>query len=332
MKITFVVIAVISKLIKMNNTKILVVGANGQLGSVLTIALQSKHGIENVIASDLNKKPDFEGKFEIIDATDLENLHANVIKHEITQIYHLAAILSARGESDPIRTWDINMKSFLNVLEVGRLENLDKIFFPSSIAVFGKLAPVDYCPQNAFLDPTTVYGISKAAGENWANYYFQRYRLDVRSIRYPGVIGYQSLPGGGTTDYAIDIFHKAILGEHYNCFLEKDTRLPMIFMEDAIKATLQLMDAPKENIKTRTSYNLSGLSFTPEELASEIQKIIPNFSISYMPDFRQEIAKSWPQRIDDKEAREDWAWIPNFTLSEITQTMILKLKDKLIFA
>lgn len=316
----------------MNNTKILVVGANGQLGSVLTKALQLKYGIENVIASDLNKKSDFEGKFEILDATDLENLHANVIKHEITQIYHLAAILSAKGETNPINTWDINMKSLLNVLEVGHLENLDKIFYPSSIAVFGKSAPLDNCPQNAFLDPATVYGISKAAGENWANYYFQRYGLDVRSIRYPGVVGYQSLPGGGTTDYAIDIFHKAVLDEPFTCFLKKDTRLPMIFMEDAIQATLQLMDAPKENIKTRTSYNLSGLSFTPEELASEIQKLIPNFSISYQPDFRQEIAESWPQRIDDKEARKDWAWKPSFSLKEITEAMIIKLKDKLTFA
>jgi threonine 3-dehydrogenase len=316
----------------MNNTKILIVGANGQLGSVLTKVLQVKYGIDNIVASDLNKKADFESKFEIIDATDRDNLHANVIKHEITQIYHLAAILSANGEKNPIKTWDLNMKSFLNVLEIGRLEKLDKIFYPSSIAVFGSSAPSNSCPQNTFLDPNTVYGISKAAGENWANYYFHRYGLDVRSLRYPGIIGYQSLPGGGTTDYAIDIFYKAVLNEHFTCFLNKNTRLPMIFMDDAIEATIQLMEAPKESVKTRTSYNLAGLSFTPEEIANEIKKIIPSFSISYQPDFRQEIAESWPQRIDDKEASLDWHWKAKTNLKQITEIMISKLKEKLIFA
>lgn len=316
----------------MNTTKILIVGANGQLGSVLTQALQTKYGNEQVIASDLYQKPDFNGNFELLDGTNFNQLHEIVVRHSITQIYHLAAILSANGEKDPLRTWDINMKALLNVLEVGRIEKIDKIFCPSSIAVFGNSAPKGTCPQETFLDPSTVYGISKAAGENWVNYYFNRYGLDVRSLRYPGVIGYQSLPGGGTTDYAIDIFHKAVCDEPYTCFLAKNTRLPMIFMDDAIKATLQLMEAPKENIKTRTSYNLAGLSFTPEEIAAEIKKIIPNFEISYEPDFRQQIAESWPQVIDDKEAQTEWGWKSNYSLKDITETMILKLQEQLTFA
>jgi threonine 3-dehydrogenase len=316
----------------LNTAKILIVGANGQLGSVLTEALQKKYGIEQVIASDLYHKPDYNEYFEVLDGTDFNQLHQIVVNHKITEIYHLAAILSANGEKDPIRTWDINMKALLNVLEVGRIEKIDKIFYPSSIAVFGNSAPKGICPQDSFLDPSTVYGISKAAGENWANYYFNRYGLDVRSLRYPGVIGYQSLPGGGTTDYAVDIFHKAICDEPYTCFLSKNTRLPMIFIDDAIKATLQLMEAPKESIKTRTSYNLAGLSFTPEEIAEEIKKNIPNFVIDYEPDFRQQIAESWPQVIDDKEARAEWGWKPSYTLKNITEIMILKLQEQLTFA
>ncbi|AFK04477.1 NAD-dependent epimerase/dehydratase [Emticicia oligotrophica DSM 17448] len=316
----------------MNTTKILIVGANGQLGSVLTQALQNKYGFENVIASDLRPKLGFDGYFEELDATNFQALQSIVKKYQITQIYHLAAILSANGEKDPLRTWEINMRSLLNVLEVGRIEQIDRIFYPSTIAVFGNLAPKEVCPQFTFLDPSTVYGISKSSGENWANYYFNRYGLDVRSLRYPGVIGYQSLPGGGTTDYAIDIFHKAVADEPYTCFLAKDTRLPMIFMDDAIKATLQLMEAPKEAIKTRTSYNLAGLSFTPEEIATEIKKVIPNFVINYEPDFRQNIAASWPQIIDDKEAQADWNWQSSYTLKDIVEIMIHELKQQLTFA
>lgn len=307
---------------------ILVIGANGQLGSVLIKALQDKYGKENVVASDLRIKDGFNGVFEIIDATDFERIQEVVTKYQVTQIYHLAAILSARGEENPLKTWDINMKTLFNVLEISRLNNIDKVFYPSSIAVFGEGAPQDNTPNNAYLDPATVYGISKAAGENWGQYYFMKYGLDVRSIRYPGVIGYQSLPGGGTTDYAVDIYHKAVLKESFNCFLKKDTTLPMIFMEDAIRATLELMDAPKENIKTRTSYNIAGSSFSPEEIATEIRKTYPNFEIDYTPDFRQNIADKWPRSIDDSIARNEWNWKPKYNLETITKTMIEKLKEQ----
>jgi threonine 3-dehydrogenase len=316
----------------MKAKKILVIGAHGQLGSVLTKALQAIHGIDNVIASDIKNSSSFEGRFEILDATDYDQMHYLVIKHEISEIYHLAAILSANGEKNPLGTWDINMKALLNVLEVARIEQVNKVFYPSSIAVFGDSAPKDACPQNAVLDPSTVYGISKAAGENWVNYYFKKYDLDVRSLRYPGIIGYQSLPGGGTTDYAVDIFHKAISGENFTCFLEKDTRLPMIFMDDAIRATLELMEAPKENITIRTSYNLSGISFSPEELAAEIQKVIPTFTIEYAPDFRQKIAESWPKIILDSKAKSDWNWKPAYSLKKMTEKMILELRKNLNFA
>ncbi len=312
----------------MSDTKILIIGANGQLGSVLTKALKEKIGAENVVASDLFKKDDFEGIFEIIDATDITVIQKAVDTYKITQIYHLAAILSANGEKNPLRTWDINMKTLFNVLEVARLSGIEKVFYPSSIAVFGDNAPQDNTSQAAYLDPATVYGISKAAGENWAQYYFMRYGLDVRSVRYPGVIGYQSLPGGGTTDYAVDIYHKAVLEEEFSCFLNKEEVLPMIFMEDAIRATLELMDAPKESIKTRTSYNLAGTSFSPEEIVSSIRKIYPDFKVKYEPDFRQDIAAKWPNTIDDSAASKDWNWKPSYTLDEITKTMVQKLKEQ----
>jgi len=309
-------------------TRILVIGANGQLGSVLVKALQEKFGAFNVIASDLRGKGDFEGVFEIIDATDVNRIEEVVQQYDVNQIYHLAAILSARGEENPLQTWDINMKTLFNVLEVARTNQIDKVFYPSSIAVFGPGAPLNETPHNAYLDPTTVYGISKAAGENWAQYYFSKYGLDVRSLRYPGVIGYQSLPGGGTTDYAVDIYHKAVQGEVFNCFLEKDATLPMIFMDDAVRATLELMDAPKEKIKIRTSYNLAGISFSPAEVVEEIRKLYPDFKVSYQPDFRQEIAASWPKSIDDTQAQEDWDWVPRYDLEGITKEMVAKLKEQ----
>ncbi len=311
-----------------SETKVLVIGANGQLGSVLIGALQQKFGIDNIIGSDLKRKEGFEGVFEIADATDQDRIQELVTKYKITQIYHLAAILSARGEENPLLTWDINMKTLFTVLEVSRLNNIDRVFFPSSIAVFGAGAPLDNTPNDAYLDPTTVYGMTKAAGENWAQYYFLKYGLDVRSLRYPGVIGYQSLPGGGTTDYAVDIYHKAVLGEEFTCFLKEDTTLPMIFMEDTIRATLELMDAPKEQIKIRTSYNLSGISFSPAEVVAEIRKLYPDFKVSYKPDFRQDIAASWPKNIDDTAAAKDWGWKPEYNLETITETMIQKLKEK----
>lgn len=307
---------------------ILVIGAHGQIGSVLTQELKRKFGNDNVIASDLRSKDDFEGLFEVLDATNKDAIEQIVVKYKITQIYHLAAILSAKGEENPLGTWEINMKTMFNVFEVSRLNKVDKVFFPSSIGVFGDAALADATPQATFLNPSTVYGISKAAGENWSQYYFERYGLDIRSLRYPGIIGYQSLPGGGTTDYAVDIYHKAVNGEDFSCFLEEHTVLPMIFMDDAIRATIELMDASKENIKTRTSYNLASMSFSPDEIAAAIQKIIPEFKISYKPDFRQEIAASWPRSIDDSEARMDWNWKPKYNLESMSKVMLEKLSEQ----
>jgi threonine 3-dehydrogenase len=319
-----------SKINFIKMTKILITGASGQLGSVLTEKLQQKYGVHNVIASDLRINPSFNGCFEVLDATDFDALKQIVLQFEITQIYHLAAILSANGEKSPLSTWDINMKSLFNVLEVTRLTNIDKVFFPSSIAVYGNDAPKIETPQNYVLAPSTVYGISKVAGENWAHYYYERYGLDIRSIRYPGVIGHQSLPGGGTTDYAIDIFHKAVKNEVFECFLEATATLPMIYMDDTIRATIELMEAPKENITVRTSYNLSGMSFSPEQLTKSIQKIYPDFKIVYKPDFRQRIAESWPSSIDDSSARADWNWKPQFDIDAMTSVMIEELKLKYI--
>lgn len=310
----------------MNKEIILITGASGQLGTVLTEQLQEKYGLDNVIATDLRNKADFSGRFEVLDVTDLDALTAIVLKNNISQIYHLAAILSANGEKFPLKTWDINMQTFFNVLEVSRLYKVDKVFFPSSIAVFGDNIQRKNTPQSTNLTPSTVYGMSKVAGENWANYYFNRYGLDIRSIRYPGVIGYQSLPGGGTTDYAVDIFHKAVVNENYESFLAAKTTLPMIYMEDAIRATIELMDAPKESISIRTSYNLAGMSFNPAELALEIKKSYPAFEISYAPDFRQDIADSWPMSIDDTDARKDWNWQPKYDIATLTQDMIKNLK------
>ncbi len=309
-------------------TKILVIGANGQLGSVLTKELQKKYTMENVIASDIKKSDDCKGIFEVIDATDINRIQEVVERYGITQIYHLAAILSAKGEETPLTTWDINMKTLFNVLEVSRKNRIDRVFFPSSIAVFGEGAPLENTPDDAYLNPATVYGISKAAGENWAQYYFLRYGLDVRSIRYPGVIGYQSLPGGGTTDYAVDIYHKAVMGEEFDCFLKEDATLPMIFMDDAIRATIELMEAPKESITVRTSYNIAGISFSPQEVVNEIRKLYPDFEVKYNPDFRQEIAARWPKSIEDASAKKDWGWKPEFNLKEITEIMIQKLQEK----
>ena len=307
---------------------ILIIGANGQLGSVLTKELQKIHGKKNVIASDIFLDTDFDGIFEVIDATDLNAIKAIINKYSIKEIYHLAAILSAKGEEKPLSTWDLNIKMMLNVFEVSRLNNVNKVFFPSSIAVFGDQAPLFDTPQSSFLNPATVYGISKAAGENWALYYFTKYGLDIRSIRYPGIIGYQSMPGGGTTDYAVDIYHNAVKNENFSCFLNSDTKLPMMFMNDAIRSTIELMQSPIENIKIRTSYNLDGMSFSPSEIYNEIKKSYPNFKIKYNSDFRQKIADKWPKSIDDKEARNEWGWQPEHNLSSMTLIMLEKLKEK----
>ena len=312
----------------MINDTVLIIGANGQLGSVLSKELQKIHGKDNVIASDVYSSSTFDGVFEIIDATDIKAIENIVNKYAVNQIYHLAAILSAKGEKNPLRTWDLNMKMMLNVFEVSRTNNIKKVFFPSSIAVFGDKAPLENTPQSAILNPETVYGMSKVAGENWAQYYFNKYGLDIRSIRYPGVIGYQSMPGGGTTDYAVDIYHSAVKQEKYSCFLNPETKLPMIFMDDAIRSTIELMQAAKENIKTRTSYNLGSMSFSPREITAEIQKLYPNFKVEYNADFRQEIADKWPKSINDDEARKDWNWKPKYDLKLMTVLMLEKLEEK----
>ena len=312
----------------MKQENILVIGANGQLGSVLTQKLQEIYGTETVVASDISHRENFNGIFEQLDATDFDALQAIVIKYGIKHIYHLAAILSAKGEEYPLRTWDINMKTFFNVLEVSRLNQVKKVFYPSSIAVFGNDIERENTPQASPLMPTTVYGMSKVAGENWCHYYFERYGLDVRSIRYPGIIGYQSLPGGGTTDYAVDIYHKAVNNQSFECFLTESTKLPMIYMDDAIRATIELMEAPANNITVRTSYNLAGMSFTPKEIYDSIKEVCPEFNIVYRPDFRQKIANSWPKSINDTQAQNDFNWKPLFDLKAMTADMIKNLKQK----
>ena len=312
----------------MINDTVLIIGANGQLGSVLSKELQKIHGKDNVIASDVYSSSTFDGVFEIIDATDIKAIENIVNKYAVNQIYHLAAILSAKGEKNPLKTWDLNISMMLNVFEVARNNNVKKVFFPSSIAVFGDKAPLENTPQSIFLNPATVYGMTKVAGENWAQYYFNKYGLDIRSIRYPGIIGYQSMPGGGTTDYAVEIYHSAVKQEKYSCFLNPETKLPMIFMDDAIRSTIELMQAPKKSIKTRTSYNLGSMSFSPIEIASEIQKLCPNFKVEYNVDFRQEIADKWPKSINDDEARKDWNWKPKYDLKLMTVLMLEKLEEK----
>lgn len=312
----------------MSKEKILVIGANGQIGSVLTEALRARFGLENVVASDIRMVGEHDGIFEILDVLDAKAIADTVSRYGITQVYHLAAILSAKGEQNPLQTWDINMGGLFNVFEVAREKHISKIFFPSSIAVFGADIPRQKTPQNAILKPTTVYGMSKSAGELWSQYYFLKYGLDIRSLRYPGVIGWQSNPGGGTTDYAVDIYHYAVKGEDYTCFLSENTALPMIYMDDAIRATLELMEADPDNLSIRTSYNLAGMSFSPEEITASIQKEIPSFKVSYAPDFRQKIADSWPESIDDTSARKDWNWQPKFDLDSMTKDMLFQLQKK----
>lgn len=308
--------------------KILVIGSAGQLGSELTKSLSDLHGSEQVIATDLN--PSVRSKFDfcrflVLDVMDKEGLR-NLVKNEgITQIYHLAAVLSAVGEKRPLFAWELNMDSLLHVLELAREFKLDKVYWPSSIAVFGSNTPKINTPQFCVKEPSTVYGISKQAGERWCEYYFQKYNVDVRSLRYPGLIGYKSLPGGGTTDYAVDIFHKALAGEKFNCFLKEGTYLPMMYMPDAIKSTLDLMKAPRENVKIRSSYNLAAMSFTPAEIYESIKKHLPNFKIEYTPDFRQAIADSWPDSIDDSRAREDWGWHHDYGLGAMTKDILENL-------
>ncbi|MDO4228683.1 MAG: NAD-dependent epimerase/dehydratase family protein [Capnocytophaga sp.] len=313
----------------MTKTKVLLTGAGGQLGSELTEALAQKFGSENIVATDVNEKVAEKFSycnFEVLDIQDNARLEFLVDSYQITQIYHLAALLSAVGEKNPLFTWELNMNGLLNVLEIARKKKLDKVYWPSSIAAFGVNTPKTNTPQETVTEPNTVYGITKVAGELWCQYYFQKFDVDVRSIRYPGLIGYKSLPGGGTTDYAVDIYHKAIAGEEFSCFLNENSYLPMMYMPDAIKATIDLMDAPKEQVKVRTSYNVSALSFSPKEIYQSILKEIPDFKIKYEPDFRQKIADSWPDSIDDSAARTDWGWSPNFDLDKMTKDIIANLK------
>lgn len=312
----------------MSKDVILVIGANGQIGTVLSDALRDKYGIANVITSDISPpRNSVIGHFEKLDILDATRLAQLVDKHKVTQIYHLAALLSAKGEANPLLTWKVNMDGLFNVLEVAREKKLDKVFHPSSIAVFGGQTPKENTPQYTVLEPSTMYGITKKAGEDLGNYYYKKFNVDVRSLRYPGLISYQSMPGGGTTDYAVDIFHKATAGDDFECFLKADTRLPMMYMPDAIRATLELMDAPVDLLSMHYGYNLHAMSFTPAEITAEIKKHIPDFKISYKPDFRQEIADSWIENIDDRLARSDWGWKPKYDLSSMTKDMINNLRQ-----
>lgn len=314
----------------MQKDKILVIGASGQIGVELTLALRKIYGNSNVIASDLREQnPLLEGTgpYVSMDVMNKEMLHVQVIRQGITQVYLLAAILSATGEKNPGLAWNLNMQGLLNVLDIAREEKLHKVYWPSSIAVFGPTSPKQQCPQQTIIEPTTVYGISKYAGEFWCNYFFQRFGVDVRSLRYPGLISYKSAPGGGTTDYAVEIFHEALDEKKYECFLREDTYLPMMYMPDAIRATIELMEAPADKISIRTSYNVSSMSFSPKEIAAEIQKHVPEFRIQYKPDYRQAIADSWPQSIDDAVARRDWGWKEEFDLAAMTGDMLNNLRS-----
>lgn len=305
--------------------KALIIGASGQIGTELLVALRKEKGTHNVVAADIRKpdNPVFdEGPFEILDVLDKENMRTIVERYEIKEIYLLAALLSATAEKNPLFAWQLNMDGLFNVLNLAKDGIIDKLFWPSSIAVFGPTSPRYNTPQYTVMEPSTVYGISKQAGEQWCNYYHTKYGVDVRSIRYPGLIGYNSPPGGGTTDYAVDIFYKAKKDGNYSCFLTPEAGLPMMYMEDAIRATITLMNAPSENLTVRTSYNLGGISFTPTEIAAEIKKHIPNFEISYAPDFRDAIAKSWPASIDDSVAQKDWNWKNGFDLSSMVADML----------
>ena len=309
----------------MQKEKILVIGASGQIGVELTLALRNIYGNTQVIASDLREENPLlagTGPYVSLDVMNKEMLHVQVIRQNITQIYLLAAMLSATGEKNPHLAWHLNMQGLLNVLDIAREEKLSKVYWPSSIAVFGPTSPRRLCPQHTVIEPTTVYGISKYAGEFWCNYYHKRYGVDVRSLRYPGLISYKSLPGGGTTDYAVEIYQEALLHGKYKCYLSSDTYLPMMYMPDALRATLELMEAPAGAISVRTSYNIAGMSFSPAEIGASIQKHLPDFDLQYKPDYRQTIADSWPQSIDDSVARNDWGWQPNYDIDKMTVDML----------
>ncbi len=312
------------------DTRILIIGANGQIGTELTHALVLRHGADAVVTSDLAPVGRVLGvHHEALDATESGALTELVERLRISQIYLLAAALSARGEQHPKWAWDLNMKGLLNVLEIARTHKLQRVFWPSSIAAFGPSTPRDHTPQKTVMDPTTVYGISKLAGEGWCAWYHRTHGVDVRSLRYPGLISWKTPPGGGTTDYAIEIFHAAIKTGRYTSFLAADTALPMMYMPDAIRATLELMEAPAASVRERQSYNLSGISFTPVQIAAAIARQVPGFSLQCEPDFRQAIADSWPRSIDDTAARVDWGWQPHYDLDAMVADMLANLRQML---
>tara|TARA_B100000953_G_scaffold58037_3_gene45846 strand:- start:557 stop:1510 length:954 start_codon:yes stop_codon:yes gene_type:complete len=313
--------------------KILIIGASGQIGTELSLKLREIHGNDAIIASDIREGSEelmASGPFEIANAMNYEQIAGLVEKHQIQEVYLMAAMLSATGEKAPMKAWALNMDSLFHVLNLAKDKKIKKVFWPSSIAVFGPSTPKENTPQTTVMEPTTVYGISKQTGERWCSYYHRKYGVDVRSIRYPGIISYKTLPGGGTTDYAVEIFHEAIKQGEYTSFLNASTSLPMMFMEDAIKATVAIMNAPSEALKIRSSYNLAAMSFTPAILAEEIKKHIPAFKISYDPDFRQDIADSWPSKIDDSAAREDWGWSNDFDIAALTEAMLSGVKSQLV--
>jgi nucleoside-diphosphate-sugar epimerase len=307
---------------------ILIIGACGQIGTELTLALRELYGNEQVVASDIregNESLMTSGPFELLDATNYEAIEDVVMYHEIEEVYLMAAMLSATAEKFPERAWNLNMNSLFNVLNLAKERKIEKIFWPSSIAVFGPNTPKDNTPQSAIMEPSTVYGISKQSGERWCSYYHHKFGVDVRSIRYPGLISWKTLPGGGTTDYAIEIYHEALKKGSYTCFLKEDVELPMMFMDDAIRATIKLMESNPEQLTVRSSYNLAAMSFSPAKIAKSIKKHIPEFKISYHPDFRQAIAESWPRSIDDSMAKKDWGWEPEFNLENTTVEMLKHL-------
>ncbi|MFV8269145.1 L-threonine 3-dehydrogenase [Flavobacterium sp. GT2N3] len=311
------------------STKILIIGACGQIGTELTQKLRKIYGTDNVIASDIRKlNIDVvnSGPFEVVNALDFNQIEHLVELHQIDEVYLMAALLSATAEKNPAFAWDLNMNSLFHVLNLAKAGKIKKIFWPSSIAVFGPTTPRENTPQYTIMEPSTVYGISKQSGERWCEYYHNIFGVDVRSIRYPGLISWSSPPGGGTTDYAVDIFHKALSDKTYECFLSSETKMPMMYMDDAIAATIQIMQAPVEQIKIRSSYNLAAMSFTPTEIAAEIKKHIPEFTVTYKPDFRQKIADSWPASIDDAEARKDWNWKHEFDMETMAEDMLKNLR------
>lgn len=314
----------------MGTETILVIGSSGQIGTELVMELRARFGNTNVIASDL-KASSAEvmesGPFETLDALDKARLHEIVSKYNIKQVYLLAALLSATAEQNPMFAWKLNMESLFNVLELAREGHISRIYWPSSIAVFGPTTPRENTPQFTVVEPGTVYGISKQAGERWCEWYFRKYGVDTRSLRYPGLIGWKSAPGGGTTDYAVHIFHEALKHNKYECFLSENTSLPMMYMPDAIRATIEIMEAPAEKIRIRGAYNLSGMSFSPKEIAAAVAAHCPGFEITYKPDFRQQIADTWPSVIDDSEARKDWGWLPQYDLNRMVNDMFIHLKE-----